>query len=83
MVSRTLSVCLAAAGFALSHRRSGCLPRRAPASKTAPEAGTALVQEAGYYKRRWRYKQRQLRTRAFHRGGYASRHLGGGAVRAR
>jgi hypothetical protein len=28
----------------------------APGLVAAPEAGAALVQEAGYYKRRWRYR---------------------------
>ena len=54
MISRTLSVCLAAAGFAF------LIGAPAPASAgpgvvAAPEAGTALVQDVGYYKRRWRY----------------------------
>ena len=53
MISRTLSVCLAAAGFAF------LIGAPAPASAgpgvvAAPEAGTALVQDVGYYKRRWR-----------------------------
>ena len=55
MIGRTLSVCLAAAGFAF------LIGTAAPASAgpgvvATPQAGTALVQEAGYYKRRWRYR---------------------------
>ncbi|MGA7456511.1 MAG: hypothetical protein WBW51_04170 [Methyloceanibacter sp.] len=55
MISRTLSVCLAAASFAF------LIGAPAPASAgpgvvAAPEAGAALVQEAGYYNRRWRYR---------------------------
>jgi hypothetical protein len=54
MISRTLSVCLAAAGFAFLIGAPA--PAEAgPGVVAAPLAGTALVQEAGYYKRRWRY----------------------------
>ena len=55
MIGRTLSVCLAAASFAF------LIGTAAPASAgpgvvATPQAGTALVQEAGYYRRRWRYR---------------------------
>ena len=51
---RTLSVCLAAAGFAFLIDAPA--PAEAgPGVVAAPLAGTTLVQEAGYYKRRWRY----------------------------
>jgi hypothetical protein len=54
MIKRSLALGLAAAGLAL------LIGGSAPASATpgvvaAPEAGTAVLQEAGYYKRRWRY----------------------------
>ena len=52
---RFVTLALATAGLAL------LVGLPAPASAgpglvAAPEAGTALVQEAGYYKRRWRYR---------------------------
>jgi hypothetical protein len=55
MIGRTFSVCLAAASFAL------LIGIAAPASAgpgvvATPQAGTALVQDAGYYRRRWRYR---------------------------
>ena len=51
---RTLSVCLAAAGFAFLIDAPA--PAEAgPGVVAALLAGTTLVQEAGYYKRRWRY----------------------------
>ena len=51
---RTLSVCLAAAGFAFLIDAPA--PAEAgPGVVAAPFARTTLVQEAGYYKRRWRY----------------------------
>jgi hypothetical protein len=37
----------------------------APGLVAMPEAGTAVVQEAGYYKRRWRYHDGALRARPF------------------
>lgn len=52
---RFLTLAFAAAGLALVIN----LPvpaYAAPGLVAAPEAGTALVQEAGYYKRRWRYR---------------------------
>lgn len=52
---RFLTLAFAAAGLALVLN----LPvpaSAAPGLVAAPEAGTALVQEAGYYKRRWRYR---------------------------
>jgi hypothetical protein len=54
MISRSLFVGLAAAGFVF------LVGVPAPASAgpgvvAQPEASTALVQEAGYYRRRWRY----------------------------
>ena len=54
MIGRTLSVCIDAAGFAFLIG----LPSPASAGRgvfATPQAGTALVQEAGYYMRRWRY----------------------------
>jgi hypothetical protein len=54
MINRTLSVCLAAAGFAFFIGAPAPVSA-APGVVTAPEAGPALVQEAGWYKRRWRY----------------------------
>ena len=54
MISRTLSVCLAAAGFAFLIG-APALAEAGPGAMAAPLAGTALVQEASYYKRRWRY----------------------------
>ena len=55
MIGRTLTVCLAAVGFAF------LVGTAAPASAdpgfvATPQAGTVLVQEAGYYRRRWRYR---------------------------
>ena len=55
MIGRTFSVCLAAASFAF------LIGTAAPASAgpgvvTTPQAGTELVQDAGYYRRRWRYR---------------------------
>jgi hypothetical protein len=55
MIGRTLSLCLAAASFAF------LIGTAAPASAgpgvvATPQARTALVQEAGYYRRRWRYR---------------------------
>ena len=55
MIGRILSVCLGAAGFAF------LIGTAAPASAgpgvvATPQAGTALVQEAGYYRRRWRFR---------------------------
>jgi hypothetical protein len=55
MSTRFLTLAVAAAGFALIVN----LPAPAsagPGVVAAPEAGTALVHEAGYYKRRWRYR---------------------------
>ena len=52
---RFLTLAVAAAGFALIFN----LPTPAsagPGLVAAPEAGTALVQEAGYYKRRYHYR---------------------------
>jgi hypothetical protein len=49
------SLCLAASGFALL----AGLPLPASAGHgvvAKPEASGALVQQAGYYKRRWRYR---------------------------
>lgn len=54
MISRTLSVGLAAACSVVLIGISA--PASAgPGVVAVPQAGTALVQEAGYYKRRWRY----------------------------
>jgi hypothetical protein len=54
MISRTLSVCLAAAGFAFLIGASAPASA-APGIVAVSRANAALVQEAGYYKRRWRY----------------------------
>ena len=55
MTNQSLYLSLVAAGFAL------LVGLPAPASAgpglvATPTAGTALAQEAGYYKRRWRYR---------------------------
>jgi hypothetical protein len=51
MMRPMLFASLAAAGFALL---AGSAPAVAgPGVVAAPEAGTAVVQEIGYYKRRW------------------------------
>lgn len=53
MLGRTITLCLAATGFAVLI--SLPLPASAgPEVVAKPEASSALVQEAGYYKRRWR-----------------------------
>lgn len=53
MISRTLSVCLAGACFAFLIGNSA--PASAgPGVVATPEAGTALAQDVGYYRRRWR-----------------------------
>ena len=50
-----VTLALAAAGFALIAGQA--TPASAgPGLVAAPEAGTAQVQEAGYYKRRYRYR---------------------------
>ncbi len=54
MICRSLSVWLAAAGFAFLIGASASASA-APGIVAVPEASAALVQEAGYYKRRWRY----------------------------
>lgn len=55
MSIRTLTLAVAAASFAFVIGQSA--PASAgPGLVAAPEAGTAIVQEAGYYKRRWRYR---------------------------
>ena len=55
MTNRTSYFCLAAAVFALLVGHSA--PASAgPGVVVAPSVNTALVQEAGYYKRRWRYR---------------------------
>jgi hypothetical protein len=55
MFGRSLTVCLAASGLALLAGLP--LPASAgPGVVAKPEASNALVQEAGYYKRRWRYR---------------------------
>ena len=55
MIGRIPAVCLGAAALRFSsaslHRLSA-----GPGVVATPQAGTALVQEAGYYKRRWRYR---------------------------
>ncbi len=56
MTNRSLCLGLALAGFAL------VVGLPAPASAgpglvVTPSVGTPLVQEAGYYKRRWRYRR--------------------------
>jgi hypothetical protein len=52
---RFLTLALAAAGLAFLAGQSTSASA-GPGLFAAPEAGTALVQEAGYYKRRWRYR---------------------------
>ena len=53
MLGRSLAVYLAASGFALLAGLP--LPALAgPGVAAKPQAGKALVQEAGYYTRRWR-----------------------------
>jgi hypothetical protein len=52
MIVRALSPSLAASGFALLVGFSAPVSA-GPGVVAAPEAGTALVQEVGYYKRRW------------------------------
>jgi hypothetical protein len=55
MSIRPVIVALAAAGLAFVASMPGTASA-APGLAAKPEAGTALVQEAGYYKRRWRYR---------------------------
>jgi hypothetical protein len=55
MSIRFLTLAIAAAGLALIAGQA--VPASAgPGLVAVPEAGTALVQEAGYYKRRYRYR---------------------------
>jgi hypothetical protein len=55
MHDRSLAVCLAASSFALLAGLP--LPAWAgPGVVAKPEASTELVQEAGYFRRRWRYR---------------------------
>jgi hypothetical protein len=52
---RSFALALAAAGLA----SIVALPApvfAGPGAAAAPEAGSVLVQEAGYYRRRWRYR---------------------------
>jgi hypothetical protein len=61
MLGRTLTLWLAVACFAIL--TSLPLPASAGPSVVAkPEANGALVQEAGYYKRRWRYRDTHVRA---------------------
>jgi hypothetical protein len=54
---RTRYVAFAVAAAALAYLAGPSTPASAaPGLLAAPEAGTAVVQEAGYYKRRWRYR---------------------------
>ena len=60
MLGRTLALCLAATGIAFL----AGLPQPAsagPGVVAKPEA-SPLVQEAGYYKRRWRYRDTHVRA---------------------
>jgi hypothetical protein len=55
MLGRWLTLCLAASAFALL--AGAPLPASAgPGVVAKSEAGSALVQQTGYYKRRWRYR---------------------------
>ena len=55
MTNRSLCLCLAAAGFALLVGMPAP-GSAAPGPVIAPADGIELVQEAGYYKRRWRHR---------------------------
>ena len=55
MSIRPVIVALAVAGLALV-ANIPAPASAAPGLAPTPEAGAALVQEAGYYKRRWRYR---------------------------
>jgi hypothetical protein len=57
MSIRPVALALAAAGLAFVVSMPGTASA-APGLAAKPEAGTALLQEAGYYKRRWRYRYR-------------------------
>jgi hypothetical protein len=54
---RTRFVTFVAAAAAFTFFAGTSVPASAaPGLVAAPEAGAAMVQEAGYYKRRWRYR---------------------------
>lgn len=55
MLTRSLSIVLAASGFVALAGLTAPVSA-APAPVLAPPAEAALVHEAGYYKRRWRYR---------------------------
>ena len=55
MHTRFIAFVVAAAALAL-FAGSSAPASSAPGVVALPEAGTAVVQEAGYYKRRWRYR---------------------------
>ena len=55
MTDRSLYLCLAAAGFALLVGMPAP-GSAAPGVVVKPSAATELVEQAGYYKRRWRYR---------------------------
>ena len=61
MLGRTLALGLAATGFAFLAGLP--LPALAgPGVVAKPEASSTLVQEARYYKRRWRYRDTHVRA---------------------
>ena len=55
MMTRSLLVALAAGGF-VAFAGPSTPAVAAPVPVLAPPDGVSLVQEAGYYKRRWRYR---------------------------